>query len=89
MTPDNGLKNADKLDTEIKMIFSMAGNYMTNQNTDILHAASVLEDESKVEFIVCSDLYLTPSAKYADLLLPETSFLERWNIGGTGVTAII
>ena len=65
------------------MIFSMAGNYMTNQNTDILHAASVLEDESKVEFIVCSDLYLTPSAKYADLLLPETSFLERWNIGGT------
>ncbi|EPL3703392.1 DMSO/selenate family reductase complex A subunit [Morganella morganii] len=83
VTPENGLKNADKLDTEIKMIFSMAGNYMTNQNTDILHAASVLEDESKVEFIVCSDLYLTPSAKYADLLLPETSFLERWNIGGT------
>uniref|UniRef100_UPI000BC4EA7F molybdopterin-dependent oxidoreductase n=9 Tax=Enterobacterales TaxID=91347 RepID=UPI000BC4EA7F len=31
----------------------------------------------------CSDLYLTPSAKYADILLPETSFLERWNIGGT------
>lgn len=83
VTPDNGLKNADKLGTEIKMIFSMAGNYMTNQNTDILHAAGVLEDESKVEFIVCSDLYLTPSAKYADLLLPETSFLERWNIGGT------
>ncbi|WP_163547024.1 molybdopterin-dependent oxidoreductase, partial [Klebsiella pneumoniae] len=27
--------------------------------------------------------YLTPSAKYADILLPETSFLERWNIGGT------
>ena len=30
----------------------------------------------EVEFIVCSDLYLTPSAKYADILLPETSFLE-------------
>ncbi len=83
VTPQNGLLNAEKLDTEIKMIFSMAGNYMTNQNTDILHAAKVLEDESKVEFIVCSDLYLTPSAKYADILLPETSFLERWNIGGT------
>lgn len=77
VTPDNGLKNAEKLDTEIKMIFSLAGNYMTNQNPDILHAAKVLEDESKVEFIVYSDLYMTPSAKYADILLPETSFLER------------
>ncbi len=83
VTPKNGLKNAEKLDTEIKMIFSLAGNYMTNQNPDVLHAAKVLEDESKVEFIVYSDLYLTPSAKYADILLPETSFLERWNIGGT------
>ncbi len=26
---------------------------------------------------------MTPSAKYADLLLPETSFMERWNIGET------
>ncbi|HFF1655926.1 MULTISPECIES: DMSO/selenate family reductase complex A subunit [Providencia] len=83
VTPNNGLKNAEKLDTEIKMIFSLAGNYMTNQNPDILHAAKVLEDESKVEFIVYSDLYMTPSAKYADILLPETSFLERWNVGGT------
>lgn len=47
---------------------------MTNQNPDIRHAAKVLEDENKVEFIVYSDLYMTPSAKYADILLPETSF---------------
>ncbi len=26
---------------------------------------------------------MTPSAKYADSLLPETSFMERWNIGET------
>lgn len=30
---------------------------------------------------------MTPSAKYADLLLPETSFMERWNIGETRGTA--
>lgn len=83
VTPDNGLLNAEKLDTEIRIIFSLAGNYMANQNPDIQHAAEVLSDENKVKFIVCSDLYLTPSAKYADLLLPETSFMERWNIGGT------
>ncbi|PUW01074.1 hypothetical protein AUM95_22935, partial [Cronobacter sakazakii] len=40
----------------------------------------VLDDESKVEFIVVSDLFLTPSARYADLLLPATSFMARWPI---------
>jgi len=30
---------------------------------------------------------MTPSARYADLLLPETSFMERWNIGETWGTA--
>ena len=83
VTPEMGLKGADKLTANIKMMFSLAGNYLANQNPDINAAAKLLADESKVEFIVASDLYLTPSAKYADLLLPETSFMERWNIGGT------
>ncbi len=47
---------------------------MTNQNPDILHAAKVLEDESKVEFIVYSDLYMTPSAKYADIYCLKPAF---------------
>ncbi|WP_369309277.1 DMSO/selenate family reductase complex A subunit [Providencia rettgeri] len=81
--PEDGLLGADKLDTNIKMIFSLAGNYLVNQNPDVNAAAKLLADESKVEFIVSSDLYLSPSAKYADLVLPETSFMERWNIGDT------
>lgn len=64
-------------------MFSHAGNYLANQNPDINKTIGVLQDESKIEFIVATDLYLTPSAKYADLLLPETSFMERWNIGET------
>ncbi|WP_371413857.1 molybdopterin dinucleotide binding domain-containing protein [Leclercia sp. W17] len=51
-----------------------------------------MESLPKIEFIVASDLYLTPSARYADLLLPETSFMERWNIGetwGTGSYLIL
>lgn len=74
------------------MLFSLAGNYLANQNPDINQAAKILADESKIEFIVASDLYLTPSAKFADLLLPETSFMERWNIGetwGTGNYVIL
>ena len=83
VTPQDGLTGGEKLDSNIRMLFSLAGNYLANQNPDIHQAVKVLEDESKIEFIVASDLYLTPSAKYVDLLLPETSFMERWNIGET------
>ncbi len=83
ITPEQGLKGADKLESNIRCLFMLAGNYLANQNPDLLQSIRVLEDESKIEFIVVSDLYMTPSAKYADLLLPETSFMERWNIGQT------
>lgn len=87
VTPQDGLKGVDKLDSNIRLLFSLAGNYLANQNPDAHQAAKLLEDESKIEFIVLSDLFMTPSAKYADVLLPETSFMERWNIGETWGTA--
>ena len=87
VTPEQGLKEAEKLKSNIRILFSLAGNYLVNQNPDINQAAKILEDESKIEFIVVSDLYMTPSAKYADVVLPETSFMERWNIGETWGTA--
>lgn len=83
VTPEQGLTGTDQLSAPIKMIFSLAGNYLNNQNPNANRATKVLEDESKAEFIVVSDLYMTPSAQYADLVLPETSFTERWNIGET------
>lgn len=87
VTPEMGLKDADKLDSNIRLLFSLAGNYLANQNPDLHQAVKVLEDESKIKFIVASDLFMTSSAKYADVLLPETSFMERWNIGETWGTA--
>ncbi|EOW6678016.1 DMSO/selenate family reductase complex A subunit, partial [Cronobacter dublinensis] len=83
VTRECGLKDAETLSSNIKFIFNLAGNYLANQNPDINQTVKVLEDDSKVEFIVVSDLFLTPSARYADVLLPETSFMERWNIGET------
>lgn len=85
VTPANGLANAEKLDSNIKMIFNMGGNYLANQNPDINKTVRILEDESKVEFILVSELFLSPSAKYADILLPELTFMERWNLGGAWV----
>ncbi len=83
VTPKIGLKGGEKLDANIKMMLCTAGNYLTSQNPDVNAAAKLLSDESKVEFILCNDLYMTPSAKYADLVLPATSFMERWNLGET------
>ena len=83
VTAFDGLKGTDKLDTNIKAVFSIAGNYLANQNPDVNAAVKILEDESKIEFILVSDLFLTNSARYADILLPSATFFERWNIGET------
>ena len=64
-------------------MFNLAGNYLVNQQPDVNKTIKILIDESLVEFIVVSDNFLTPSAKFADILLPENTFFERWNIGET------
>ena len=76
----DGLKGTKHLDCGIKMIFSIAGNALVNQHSDINRTKQILEDESLCEFIVCSDVFMTPSAKFADLVLPATSLLECDNI---------
>ena len=68
------------LQGKIKMLFSIAGNALINQHSDINRTKQILEDETMCEFIVCSDLFMTSSAKYADLVLPATSLLEDENL---------
>lgn len=80
LTPERGLREVEHLTSNIKMIFNLAGNCLINQHSNCGHTAALLSDTSKVEMIVCSDLFLTPSARYADLLLPGTSMLETENI---------
>ncbi|MCF0107072.1 MAG: molybdopterin-dependent oxidoreductase, partial [Holdemanella sp.] len=80
ITKIDGVVGKDKLDSDIKMIFNLAGNMLINQHADINYTKKLLEDESKVEFIVVSDLFMTASAKYADLLLPGVSMFETNNI---------
>lgn len=64
----------------IKFIASLAGNCLINQHSDINNTINILKDESKCEFILVSDEFMTSSAKFADLLLPSTNFLERVDI---------
>ena len=80
MTKDDGLKGIDQLSSDIKLIMNLAGNCLINQHADCNRTAELLKDESKVEFIVVSDIFLTSSAKFADILLPGDTFFERDNL---------
>lgn len=68
------------LASDIKMILNLAGNCLINQHSHINRTSQILKDTSKCEFIVCSDIFMTASAKYADILLPGVSMFECENI---------
>lgn len=70
------LKGADKLNVGIKMIINQAGNVTANQHGNLNRTRKILEDESLCESIVVIDNHMTATAKFADILLPETTYLE-------------
>jgi len=80
LKPIDGLVGGESLESNIKMIVNLAGNCLTNQHGDINRTMEILKDTSKCEFILCSDVFMTPSAKFADILLPGTSMFENENI---------
>ncbi|MDR0309050.1 MAG: molybdopterin-dependent oxidoreductase [Coriobacteriales bacterium] len=79
-----GVKGADKLNNDIKLIWNYAGNCLTNQHGDINYTHDILSDESKCEFILVWDTVMTSSAKYADILLPDAMRSEQMNLVNQG-----
>ncbi|SHI03478.1 DMSO/selenate family reductase complex A subunit [Ferrimonas marina] len=71
-----------KFGTNIKAVFSANGNALINQHSDINKTRAILEDESKCELIVVVDCWMTASAKFADILLPDTTWLETDDLAG-------
>jgi anaerobic dimethyl sulfoxide reductase subunit A len=80
MTAAQGVQGVDRLPADIKMIWNYASNTLINQHSDINATAKILADENKCEFIVVHDLFMTPSAKFADIVLPDVSHFEREDI---------
>jgi anaerobic dimethyl sulfoxide reductase subunit A len=80
MGPDDGVRGADKLDNNLKLIWCVASNILINQHADTNRSAKILKDESMVEFIAVQDQFMTPSAKYADLILPVCTQMETWGL---------
>lgn len=61
---------------DIKMLYVVAGNAL-NQMCDTNNAVRALKT---LQFVVVHDQFMTPTAKFADILLPATTFCERNDI---------
>lgn len=73
----DGVRGRDKLQVPIKFIWNYAGNCLVNQHADSGKTARILADDTKCETIVVIDNFMTPSAKFADILLPAVTNLEE------------
>ena len=75
--PRDGVRGKEKLDVPIKFLWCYASNTLINQHGDINHTHEVLQDDSKCEMIVGIDHFMTASAKYCDILLPDLMPTEQ------------
>ena len=80
MTAEDGVRGVEKLDNNIKMIYAVACNALINQHAHINRTAKILADENLVEFLVVQDNFLTPTGRFADLLLPACTQFETYGL---------
>ena len=76
----DGVRGKDKLDVPIKFIWNYAGNTIINQHSDINKTHDILQDDTQCEMIVVIDNFMTSSANYADLVLPDLMTVEQEDI---------
>jgi len=62
--------------TDIRAIYNVGSNYLA-MGSDIYKNIRAFE---RVDFSVCHDYFLTPTARYCDVVLPATTFLEREDV---------
>jgi len=80
LTSADGLVGAEKLETDVKLIYAVASNALLNQHANINRTAAILSDEKRVEFIAVQDNFLTSTARFADLVLPACTQFETWGL---------
>ncbi|MHB0856741.1 MAG: molybdopterin-containing oxidoreductase family protein [Anaerolineae bacterium] len=59
--------------SDIAAIYTVGNNYVV-QGSDLHKSVRAFE---KVDFAVCHEMFLTDTARYCDVVLPATHFLER------------
>ena len=76
----DGVRGVDKLSVPIKFIWNYAGNALINQHSDTNRTAKLLQNDKLCEMIVVVENHMTASARFADILLPDTTNLEQDDI---------
>ena len=82
----DGVRGADRLKVGIKFMLEYGGNMLASQHADNNRTREILTDESKCEFICVVDNQFTGSAALADLVLPDTTTAERWDLAPSEYT---
>jgi anaerobic dimethyl sulfoxide reductase subunit A len=77
---EHGVRGAETLDANIKLIYAVASNALVNQHANINRTAGILTDERLVECLIVQDNFLTPTARFADIVLPACTQLEAWGV---------
>ena len=76
----DGVRGAERLTTGIKFLLNYGGNCLASQSGDINRLRKTLTDQSLCEFILAVDNQMTSSADLADLVLPDTTTAERYDL---------
>lgn len=79
----DGVVGGDRLNVGIKFMALYEAGCFGNSSSDLNWAASVLEDESKCEFILGVDVIMSTSLPYCDIILPDLMYQERMNFVST------
>jgi anaerobic dimethyl sulfoxide reductase subunit A len=80
LTDKEGLVGIDKLPHGIKMVWAVASNAIINQHANVNRTIEIVKDTSMLEFFVVQDNFMTPTAQYADLVLPACTQFETWGM---------
>ena len=63
--------------SDIHAIYNLGGN-LVNQGSDIRKSIAALD---KIDFVVSHEIFMTPTARYCDVIFPAATALEKEDIG--------
>jgi len=80
------IENAAKADpNQIDVLFMFMANMGWNSSMNVEHALAgltAIDEETgdyKIKHVIYSDAFWSETVAYADLILPDTTYLERWD----------
>ncbi len=80
LTAADGVEGAERLDGPVRGLWAVASNCLVNQHANVNRSARILADPGLVELLVVQDNFLTPTARFADLVLPACTQWETWGV---------